>query len=203
MSKEKKIKQSKFGTYYTIPFSNSRGVVEDFISVGKKTMKVYAVGDDDVTYAREKIREYKEKGVSLSFSAFILYCFVQTVHENPRMQAIKLRRRKMVIFEDVDVHFLVEREVKGVKVPTTVLIRKAQDKSILDLTDILRGTQEIKDDSMANKEGEGGSETDILLKLPSRLRRWLFNFIFKNPFRRRQFIGTIGMTSIGMFAGGE
>ncbi|MHA1124977.1 MAG: 2-oxo acid dehydrogenase subunit E2 [Candidatus Heimdallarchaeota archaeon] len=202
MSKKREIKQSKFGSYYTIPFSKSRGVVEDFISVGKKTMKVYAIGDIDVTYAREKIKEYKEKGTSLSFSAYLLYCFIQTVHENPRMQAIKLRKRKMVIFEDVDAHFIVEREIKGVKVPTTVLIRKAQDKSIEELTDILRGTQQRKDDTMVGKDKEEGSETAILLKMPGRLRRWLFDFIFKNPFRRRQFLGTIGMTAIGMFAGG-
>ncbi len=202
MSKKREIKQSKFGSYYTIPFSKSRGIVEDFISVGKKTMKVYAVGDVDVTFAREKIKEYKDKGTSLSFSAFILYCFVQTVHENPRMQAIKYRRRKMVIFEDVDVNFIVEREVNGVKTPTIVMIRKAQEKSVQELTDILRGTQQIKDDSMVDKEQEGGSATAALLNIPSRIRRFLFHSLFKNPFLRRQFNGTIGMTSIGMFAGG-
>jgi len=41
-----------------------------------------------------------------------------------------------------------------------------------------------------------------LLNMPRFLRRFLFNQIFKNPFLRRQFLGTVGVTSIGMYAGG-
>ena len=55
--------------------------------------------------------------------------------------------------------------------------------------------------SMVNKK-EGATATDKLLRLPRFLRRFLFNVVFKNPFLRRQFLGTIGVTSIGMFAGG-
>ena len=165
-------------------------------------MKVYAIGDIDVTDPLKKIKEYKSKGIDLSFSAYITHAFAKTVAEHPYMQAIKWRRRKMVVFEDVDVSFLVEREVKGKKMPTLVMIRKANEKSIQEITDIIRGTQTLKDDSMVDKEKDGTSATDKLLKLPGFLRRFLFNVVFKNPFLRRQFSGTIGITSIGMFAGG-
>jgi pyruvate/2-oxoglutarate dehydrogenase complex dihydrolipoamide acyltransferase (E2) component len=202
MSKKSKSKESEYGSYYTIPFSKSRQVVEDYISIGKKTMKVYAIGDIDVTDPREKMKEYKKQGMDLSFSAYLLYSFVQTVHENPRMQAMKHRRRKMVVFEDVDVNFIVEREVKGVKVPTTIVIRKAQEKSIKELTAVIRGTQKLQNETMVAKDKESGPQTAFLLKLPSFIRKWLFDFIFKNPFRRRKFLGTVGLTSIGMYTGG-
>jgi pyruvate/2-oxoglutarate dehydrogenase complex dihydrolipoamide acyltransferase (E2) component len=197
------IKESKFGTYYTIPFTRSRDLVVDFISLGKKTMKVYAIGDVDVTIPRKKIKELKEKGIDLSFSAFITYVFAKTVAEHPYMQAIKWRRRKMVVFEDVDSIFLVEREVKGKKMPTMVMIRKANEKSIQELTAILRDTKTLKSDDMIKAEKKKGSDNaNTLVKLPRFLRRFLFNRIFKNPFLRRQFLGTVGVTSIGMYAGG-
>ncbi len=202
MPKKREIKQSKYGTYYTKPFSRSRDIVVDFISIGKKSMKVHAIGDIDVTYPLKKIKEFKEKGIKLSFSAYLTYVFARTVAEHPYMQAIKWRRRKMVVFEDVDVSFLVERDVKGKKMPTMVLIRKANEKTIQEITDDLWFAKTLKDDSMVDKEKEGASATDKLLRMPGFLRRFLFNRLFKNPFLRRQFNGTVGITSIGMFAGG-
>ncbi len=200
MNEKRETKESKFGSYYTVPFSRGRDIVVDFISIGKKSLKVYAIGDIDVTYPLMKIKELKEKGIKLSFSAYLTYVFARTVAEHPYMQAIKWRRRRMVIFEDVDVFFLVEREVKGKKLPTSVLMRKANEKTIQEITDVIRGTKSIKDDSMVDKEE--ASATDKLLRMPGFLRRFLFNRIFKNPFLRRQFAGTIGITSVGMYAGG-
>jgi len=202
MSEKRKIKQSKYGSYYTVPFSHSRDIVVDFISIGKKTMKVYAIGEIDVTYPLMKIKEFKEKGIKLSFSAYLTYVFAKTVAEHPYMQAIKWRRRKMVVFEDVDVSFLVEREVKGKKMPTLVMIRKANEKTIQEITDIIWSSKTLKDDSMVDKEKEGASATDRLTRMPRFLRRFLFNQIFRNPFLRRQFLGTIGLTSVGMYASG-
>jgi len=203
MTKKSKIKQSKFGPYYTVPFSRSREIVVDFISIGKKTLKVYAIGDVDVTYPLTKIRAYKQQGIDLSFSAFLIAVFARTVAEHPYMQAIRWRRRKMVIFQDVDVSFLVEREVNGKKMPTMVLIRAANKKSVRELTAILRSAKKASDDSMVNKTKESASAgTEKLLRMPGFLRRMLFKTIFRNPFLRRQYNGTVGMTSVGMFAGG-
>ncbi|MHA1557368.1 MAG: 2-oxo acid dehydrogenase subunit E2 [Candidatus Heimdallarchaeota archaeon] len=202
MNDKRKMKESKHGLYYTVPFTRNRDIVVDFITIGKKSMKVHGFGDIDVTYPLAKIKELKEKGIKLSFTAYLSYVFVRTVADHPHMQAIKWRRRKMVVFEDVDVSFIVEREIKGKKMPILVMIRKANEKTIQEITDIIRGTKAIDDDSMVDKEKEGASVTAKLLKMPGFLRRFLFNRLFKNPFTRRQFSGTVGITSIGMFAGG-
>jgi pyruvate/2-oxoglutarate dehydrogenase complex dihydrolipoamide acyltransferase (E2) component len=199
MTKKSKIKNSEFGTYYTIPFSRNREIVVDFLRLGKKSMKVYAIGDIDVTYPLQTIRELKEKGVALSFSAYLTHAFVKTIAEHPRMQAIRWRRRKMVVFEDVDVSFLVEREIKGKKIPTMVIIRKANNKSIKEITEEIWGAKNDTDEGMVDEES---ADTNKLLKLPGFLRRFIFNRFFKNPFLRRKYNGTIGITSVGMFTGG-
>jgi len=194
------MKDSKHGRYYTVPFSRNRDIVVDFISLGKKTMKVYAIGEIDVTLPLKKIAEYKEKGIKLSFTAYISYVFVQTILDHPFMQAIKWKRRKMVIYEDVDLMSIVEKEVKGKKVPTQLIIRKANEKSILEITNTLWSGRVKKDDSLVDKEKESG--TDLLLRMPGFFRRFLMNIIFKNPFLRRQFLGTVGVTSVGMYTKG-
>ncbi len=199
--KEKKVmKKSKYGQYYTIPFTRNRDIVVDFISMGKKTMKVYAIGEIDVTLPLKKIAEYKEEGTKISFTGYIAYVLIQTIIDHPHMQAIKWRKRKMVVFEDVDLFSVVEKEVKGQKVPSQVIIRKANEKSILEITYALWSQKKRKDDSMADKEDDSG--TDLLLKMPGFLRRFLMNRIFKNPFLRRQFLGTVGVTSVGMYTKG-
>ena len=200
MKKNKIIKKSKFGSYYTVPFTRQRDIVVDFITLGSKTLKVYAIGEDDVTLPLKKLAEYKEKGIKISFTAYVAYVLIQTIVDHPHMQAIKWGRRKMVVFEDVDLFSLVEKEVKGQKVPSQVIVRKANKKSILDITNALWSQKMRKDDTMADKEDDSG--TDILLKLPGFLRRFLMNRIFSNPFWRRQFLGTVGVTSVGMYTKG-
>ncbi|MCE7742387.1 MAG: hypothetical protein GOP50_07985 [Candidatus Heimdallarchaeota archaeon] len=200
MTEKKIMRNSKHGRYYTIPFTHSRDVVVDFITLGSKTLKVYAIGEIDVTLPLKKIAEYKEKGIKISFTAYIAHVFVQTIIDHPNMQAIKWRRRKMVIFEDVDFMSIVEKEVKGKKVPTQLVIRKANEKSILEITNTLWSGKSKKDDSMVDKEEESGK--DLLLRMPRFFRRFLINRIFKNPFLRRQFLGTVGVTSIGMYTKG-
>ncbi|NPD88912.1 MAG: hypothetical protein HGN29_09305 [Asgard group archaeon] len=194
------MKNSKHGRYYTVPFTHSRDIVVDFISIGKKTMKVYAIGEIDVTLPLKKIAEYKEKGIKISFTAYLSYIFAQTLVDHPSMQAIKWGRRRMVIFEDVDLTCIVEKEIKGKKVPSQVLIRKANEKSILEITEVFRSGVSKKDDSILDKDEESGR--DLLLKLPGFLRRFLMNRIYKNPFSRRNFLGTAGITSVGVYAKG-
>ncbi len=199
--KEKRImKNSKHGRYYTVPFSRNRDIVVDFISIGKKTMKVYGIGEMDVTLPLKKIAEYKEKGKKISFTAYLAYLLAQTLVDHPNMQAIKWGRRRMVIFEDVDLTCLVEKEIKGKKVPSQILIRKANEKSILEISDIFRTGISRKEDSMIDESEDSGA--GLLLKLPGFLRRFVMNRIYKNPFSRRQYLGTAGITSIGKFAKG-
>jgi pyruvate/2-oxoglutarate dehydrogenase complex dihydrolipoamide acyltransferase (E2) component len=202
MKGRKRRKELKYGSFYTKPFTRSRDIVVDFISIGKKTMKVHALGEIDVTIPLQKIEEYKAKDIKLSFSAFIMHVMARTVAEHPYMQAIKWRRRRLVIFEDVDVSFIVEREVSGKKMPTAVMIRNANRKSIQELTDDLWSGKAKSDDSMVDKDKEGGSAIDALLRLPRFLRRFLMWRIFKNPFLHRKYNGTTGVTSVGMYAKG-
>lgn len=200
MKDSKRMKNSKFGRYYTVPFSRNRDIVVDFITIGDNTLKVYAVGEIDVTLPLKKIAELKNKGIQISFTGYLSYVFVQTILDHPYMQAIRWKRRKMVIFEDVDLSCIVEKDIKGKKVPAKLLIRKANEKSILEITNILWSGKSKTDDSMVDKEEE--SAADLLLRMPGFLRRFLMNRIYNNPFWRRQFLGTIGITSVGMYAKG-
>ena len=70
----------------------------------------------DVTRAREFLREHKAKTVeSLSFTAFLIACLAKAVDEHKAVQAIRFGSKRLILFEEVDVYTLIERDVAGQK----------------------------------------------------------------------------------------
>ena len=163
--------------------------------------RVYGLIELDVTKAREYMRSYKEKtGETLSFTGWMIKCIRQAVSEDKQVQAYRKGKNKFVIFDDVDVSIVVEREVGGQKLPLPYVVRKTNEKSFREIHDEIRAAQ-------AQKEMTGpvlGSERTpriltVFQSLPSVLRKigwWKFR---RDPFLKKQVMGTVGVTSVGMF----
>ena len=65
----------------------------------------------DVTLPRQILREHKARaGETLSFTAFLTACTGQEVAKDKGVQAMRNWRGDLVIFEDVDISILVERQ---------------------------------------------------------------------------------------------
>ena len=87
--------------------------------------RVYGLIELDVTKAREHIRSYKEKrGETLSFTGWIVKCKGQALSEDKQVQAYTKGKNRFVIFDDVDVSIVVEREVGVQKLPLPCVVRK-------------------------------------------------------------------------------
>ena len=163
--------------------------------------RVYGLIEFDVTKAREHIRSYKEKtGETLSFTGWMIKCIAQAVSEDKQVQAYRKGKNRFVIFNDVDVSIVVEREVDGQKLPVPYIIRKANEKSFKEIHNEIRAAQ-------AQKKMTGpvlGSERtprilNIFKSLPSVFRRigwWKFR---RDPFLKKKIMGTVGVTAVGMF----
>ena len=68
----------------------------------------------DVTRARAFLREQKANtGESLSFTAFLIACLAKAVEEHKAVQAFRQGSKHLILFEDVDVYTLIERDVAG------------------------------------------------------------------------------------------
>ena len=163
--------------------------------------RVYGLVELDVTKARRYMRNHKEKtGETLSFTGWMIKCIGQAVSEDKQVQAYGKGRNRFVIFDDVDVSIVVEREVDGQKLPVPYVVRKANDKSFQEIHDEIRAAQ-------AQKQMTGpvlGSERpprilNVFQSLPRFLRKigwWKFR---RDPFLKKRVMGTVGVTSLGMF----
>jgi hypothetical protein len=80
----------------------------------------------DVTRARAALRNHKAKtGETLSFTAFLIACLAKAVDEDKTAQAMRKGRKRLLIFDDVDVWTPIERDVGGQKQLLAHIFRSA------------------------------------------------------------------------------
>jgi pyruvate/2-oxoglutarate dehydrogenase complex dihydrolipoamide acyltransferase (E2) component len=115
-------------------FPSSRRLTSDLGYIGLRKHHIKALIELDVTRARELIRKYRNtRKKGLSFTAWILKCIGQAISEYKQVQAIRKGKDRLVIFDDVDISIVVEKEIQGEKVPLPVVIRKVNEKSLQDI----------------------------------------------------------------------
>jgi 2-oxoacid dehydrogenases acyltransferase (catalytic domain) len=148
----------------------------------------------DVTEPRRLIREHKARtGETLSFTAFLTKCVAQAVDDDKLVHAMFNWRGALVIFDDVDVGTLIEREADGKKYPLAHIVRGANKKTFREIHDEIR---KVQSQPMSDKEADS---LDLIVKLPRFVRRGMLWAISKSPRLRKQKTGTVGLSAIGMF----
>jgi len=91
------------------------------------------------TEARKNVRELRRGGRQVSFTAWMVKAIGNAVGRNKLVHAVRLGRRKVVVFDDVDVGIPVEREVDGKGVPLALRIGAVNRKSVTDIEAELQG----------------------------------------------------------------
>ena len=182
-------------------FPASRLFTIDICQIGSRKHYVQALVELDVTKARDKIKELKQTKPGISFNAWLIKCVSEVCAEYKEIHGIRSGRRKTVVFDDVDISILVEREVNGKKVPLPYIIRKANTKSITDIHTEISNAQ----GQTISGEGDyvlGGKWNDLVIKgfcmLPGFVRRFTFKAALSNPKLVKQSMGTVAFTSLGM-----
>lgn len=157
---------------------------------------IHGLIEVDVTDARRRLRKHRERtGESLSFTAFLSSCVAKAVDEDKSVQAFRCGR-SLAIFDDVDVCVRIERDLAGQKCVVPYILRRANHKTVRELHAEIRAAQAAP-----------GSPTPRWLDLlPSVLYRPLLRgFVAAaawNPRLWKETAGTVGVTSVGMFANG-
>ncbi len=165
--------------------------------------RIYGLVEIDVTKARNFISENEEKtGEKLSFTAWVIKCIGQAVSEHSEVQALRRGKTKIVIFDDVDVGMIVEKKTKSGRVPTQYCVRKANEKSFRQIHDEIRQAQrEDIGDRIVSGRRKSASDS-ALRRLPGPFRRLFWRKFRSDPFLRKQMMGTVGVTAVGMFGKG-
>lgn len=183
------------------PFSLERKQIVDFLSVAKKKHTASAVMDFDITGMRDELRKARRiTKRQASLTGYLLYCFAQAVESNKMAQAYR-KGNKLIVFDDVDVSTMVERTVNGVPVPVSYILRKANNKSVFDISEEIQkaksgDSKDLIDSSTMKKE----RKFIAIVKRVGFLRRWFLKRMFSDPFLKKKYNGTVGFSSMGMFS---
>lgn len=160
---------------------------------------VYAILEVDVTRARELLEAHEARtGEAISFTGYLTYCLARAVAADPSVQAYRRGRRQLAIFDDVDVFLPVERQDQGAPVAVPHIIRAANDKGLLQIHREIRSAQ-------TGPVPAGGGLPKVfraLMATPPPLPRLCVRVMRaagrRDPIRRVDAAGTVGVTALGM-----
>jgi hypothetical protein len=184
-------------TYRVIPYSGLKQQQADWLELMRRRHTVHALLEVDVTDTRRAIRAWRASHAApLSLTAFVIACLARAVDEHRLLHAYRSRRR-LVLFDDVDVAIAVEHELRGERIPVPHVIRAANRKGLAEVE------REI---SSARVEPEPQAALrrwmPLWLRVPPRMRRWLIARWLDDPWRRKRLTGTVMVTPVGMFGSG-
>lgn len=183
--------------YKRIP--QSRIATFDVFSVGLLKHHVSALLEFDVTESRKKLQDLRKKGTKVSFNAWLIKVISCVLQKHPDASAYIYNKKKLIIFDNINISIIVEKKMDGIKVPIPVVIEKTNEKSALEITAEIENAknQELTDnDIVINKK------TTLLERfyyhLPGFLRRVVWNIMLRNPKIAYRKMGNAVITSIGM-----
>ncbi|MFX0005064.1 MAG: 2-oxo acid dehydrogenase subunit E2 [Candidatus Hodarchaeota archaeon] len=194
-------KSESIGYYHISDFPKARIPTLDFLSLGDKSHYVKGLIEFDVTAGRRKIREHeKNSGDKISFTAWLLKCISQAASEFKEVHSMMKGKNKIITFDDVDISITVEKDVNGEKIPIPLVIRKTNKKTVKQISDEIRNAQSEKINEATVLGGHDmKSKVKYYVSLPKFIRRYLIKRKLKDPIKVKQLMGTIILTSVGMF----
>jgi pyruvate/2-oxoglutarate dehydrogenase complex dihydrolipoamide acyltransferase (E2) component len=167
------------------------------LTIGRVSHKhtIHGLVELDVTRARQLMREHKTRtGEGLSFTAYLAACVGHAVAIHPEVQAYRTWHSQLVLFDDVDITLMVEKDLQGQKVALPHIVRAANTKTVRAIQEELRMVQA---QPMRGRDVQALRWVSLLPAFTRQLFVW---FMLKNPRLIKAFMGTVGLTAIGMFA---
>ena len=188
----------ELGKYEIKSFSKERRNISLLLEEARKKHIIHVLVEADVTKARAVIKNAKKDGRDISFTGWIVKCVAEIMKEEKEFNAIRHGKRKLVYFEDIDVAVPVERVAGGEARPRAYIIRKANEKSIEEITKEIRNAQMENIGKETEVMGKLSKFEKFALRAPSFVQRILLAIVGRNAFMRKKYMGTTGVTSIGM-----
>ncbi len=188
---------------YEIQYPSSRQFTMDLGVIGRGKHHVKALLEVDVTEGRRKIKQNRQAGRKTSFLAWLIKVIADCVALHPPIAGLnRPGGNKVLVFGEVDISIVVEKEVSGTRVPLPYVIRKAEQKTLYQIHDEIESakSQTVEDES---NYVLGPSYSALGMKLFIQLPQWLRLilmrvFLFNDPQRVKNAMGTVMITTVGM-----
>jgi len=182
-----------------IAFPPIRNFVLDVMHEGRRKNIINLVMQADVDRIVSRLDELSaNESARISLTCAVTNALLQALALHPQLNAYRLGRSRLVIFEDVDLSFTVEREVDGALLPIPCIVRAANRKSAAEIHAELQAAKT----ALMGAAGPMSALEKRFFLSPRWLRRIVWFFIRRDPYKFKQLAGTVGVTSMGMFARG-
>jgi len=184
-------------SYKSIP--KSRIATFDVFSVGMRKHHVSAILEFDVTESRKRLKEFRKKGINISFNGWIIKAISGILQKHPEASAYLYSKKKLIIFNDINISILVEKKIDGKKVPIPLVIKKTNHKSAQEITREIENArnQELSGNDIVINRDTSLSES-LYYHLPGFLRRMVWRLMLGNPKFVYKKMGNAIITSVGM-----
>lgn len=180
-----------------LPYPRMRLPMVDGGRLGRRKHMVHGLLEVDVTRPRQLLREHKARtGEAVSFTALLMACLGKALNSHRHMHGYRDWRNRLVIFHEVDVNTLVEVEVDGRRIIRPRIIRAVNTKTVWELHRELRAFQG------ASEQSREAQFLRAFVRLPWVVRQLFYLVLFKDPQLLKEYLGTVALSSIGMFGSG-
>jgi pyruvate/2-oxoglutarate dehydrogenase complex dihydrolipoamide acyltransferase (E2) component len=176
-------------------FSSDRRLVIDALRAGRHKTPMYGFFDVDVTLAK---RLLVAANPPLSMTAFIAATVARVAAAHPEVHAYRDWRRRLVTHQFVDVGTMVETTTKQGLFPVPHVLHDADIRSVADLSGELH---RIKAAPFASPSMQWAERSMRLAGLVPGVIPVMYAVLARSITARRR-VGTVAITSIGMFGGG-
>ncbi|MBA4385038.1 MAG: dehydrogenase [Anaerolinea sp.] len=189
--------------FFEINYPSSRQLTFDVGKIGLGKHHVKALLEVDVSEPWLILIENRKNSKRISFLTWLIKVTADSVSSHPPVAGInEIKKNKVLVFKDVDISIVLEKEVEGKRVPLPYVIRSADKKCF----------EEIQNEIDAAKQQKAENESDYVLgqkenlywmKLYTRLPQWLRIFLMRvlvlnHPQRTKQNMGSVMITTVGM-----
>lgn len=177
----------------------SRIATFDIFSVGLLKHHVVALLEFDVTESRRKLHDLRKSGVNVSFNAWIIKVISSTLQKHPEASAYLYNKKKLILFNDINISILVEKKIGGKKVPIPVVIEKTNQKTALEISMEIENAKSIElsdNEIVINKQSDFSER--MYYQMPGFIRRAVWKFMLRNPKIAYKKMGNAVITSVGM-----
>jgi hypothetical protein len=182
-------------------FPTLRNSVLDVLAEGRRKNIIHILFEADVAGLKDRLTSHRFRtGESITVTSYISKCFVEAITNDKRMQSYRLGRSQVVVFDDVDLAFMIEREYQGMAIPVFYIVRSADRKTAHDINQELRAAQRSP---FGESQGPMSPLDLLFFHLPALLRKAVWLYLRHNPYRFKNSLGTVAVTSMGMHTSGS
>lgn len=183
--------------FKTIP--GTRIATFDTFSAGLLKHHIAALLEFDVTDSRKKLRDIRKNGINISFNAWLIKMISDALQKHPEAAAYLYNKKKLIVFNDINVSVIVEKEIGSQKVPVPLVIEKTNEKTALDISlEIEKAKKQTLSGNDVVLQKEAALSERLYYVLPGFLRRMVWRIMLGNPVMAFGKMGNVVVTSVGM-----